>query len=464
MKDIAISIPFGMSARNYLRSKFYEELVKLYNVTIISPFAQDNEFRAEFQRPNVQFIQMQYISPGFTRKLWEKIFIKASHVAFTYRNNITSFKFKYLIDLRTQSRKLVFPFLLGYLFRSITFFWDKIKNLYLNILYDDSINAILRKYDLLILTHPIVIDEIILYANTDKRKTKVIAVPHSWDNLSSKGEMLFNPENLVVWFPYQIDEVNKWYPHIHKITPIGVLQHDYYYNNTDILLSENEFRKRLNISEDKHILTYICIGLHKKYYFNDPYDELSVLTRLCKDFAKPEFDKYHLIIRLPAKNGKEIYRNALNFNHVTIDEPDVAFDANKIVKWERDIGKTYFLGSIMKHSDLIINIASTTTIDSLPFNKKVIWALFDGEKGDSCPYLFSIRKMRDFEHLEFLSKSGFVEIVYSYEKLIRAITDSANCNFKTENYEKVKNRYLPLHDGMAYQRLLDLIKKVAETN
>ena len=53
---IIISVPFGRNARFLLSSEIYERIKNEYNVLLVSPFSNRENFVKEFGGPNVSFL------------------------------------------------------------------------------------------------------------------------------------------------------------------------------------------------------------------------------------------------------------------------------------------------------------------------------------------------------------------------------------------------------------------------
>ena len=100
------------------------------------------------------------------------------------------------------------------------------------------------------------------------------------------------------------------------------------------------------------------------------------------------------------------------------------------------------LGELMKHSDVVINLASTITIDAALFDTPIICINFDyfGQR----ELKYSVKKFYQFDHYAKLAKTKGFTLPNSLDDLISKITyQLANPNdLKTERLDIVKQQCL----------------------
>lgn len=192
---------------------------------------------------------------------------------------------------------------------------------------------------------------------------------HSWDNLLTKGIMLVRPDRLAVWNEIMKEEARS----IHHYDPDDVVitgpPHFDIYQDRNTFLSRKEFFENMGLDPAQKLITVTAAG-------PNPVDNTCILQMLEAmrergDFSEP----IQILFRTDP-----FY--ALNQRHLTVyrkfeEEHNVKVDyAGSIVSdrigWLPAKTDMVHLANTLKHSDIIVNIASTITIEAALVDRPVI--------------------------------------------------------------------------------------------
>jgi hypothetical protein len=121
-----------------------------------------------------------------------------------------------------------------------------------------------------------------------------------------------------------------------------------------------------------------------------------------------------LFVRPHPKDNFELYEKFQGRPFLTLQRPGRLATTND--KWNPTKEDMNGLGELMRYSDVVINTASTITIDAACFDTPVINVAFDGPENK--PFIESCRRFYDFEHYRNIVKTGGVKVAYSIEDLV----------------------------------------------
>lgn len=116
----------------------------------------------------------------------------------------------------------------------------------------------------------------------------------------------------------------------------------------------------------------------------------------------------------------------------------------------------------MKYSDIVINIASTITIDATCFDTPIINLAYDMKKDDS-EYIGSIERYYHYTHYKHVVETNAAKMVYSDSELFDAIKMylvDANIDRKNRQILVEKQTYkLDGKSGLRIaRRIIEIIK------
>jgi len=166
------------------------------------------------------------------------------------------------------------------------------------------------------------------------------------------------------------------------------------------------------------------------------------------------------MVRLHPKDLPELYKRFENRPEMVIQLPGRRAKTND--SWNPTREDMYGLAELMCYSDVVVNMASTITIDAAAFDTPVVNTAFDGYKEQ--PYLRSSRRYYDYEHYKRVVDTGGVKISYSLDELIRQIQEYLdNPKLDAEGRARIREEQSYKLDGKASERIAEfLIRYVRE--
>ena len=168
----------------------------------------------------------------------------------------------------------------------------------------------------------------------------------------------------------------------------------------------------------------------------------------------------HLLVRVHPRDDLGLYRRFENRPHVTIEKPVAhligAPGTPRFDEFSATRANRRHLAATLAYSDVLVNFASTTTIEACVFDTPVINIGFDEQPGLPAP--MSIRRYFRFEHYQPVLETGAAKVTASPGALIDAI--KAYLADRTRDQEARRNlaaRLCPFRDGHTGQRLARVV-------
>src|SRR5439155_12088299 len=114
---------------------------------------------------------------------------------------------------------------------------------------------------------------------------------------------------------------------------------------------------------------------------------------------------------------------------VTVDDPPARLSASPTLPPFDDVAPTSgdrrHLAATLAHSNVIVNVASTTTLEACVFDTPVVNVGFDGEA--DLPLPLSVRRYYRYEHYQPVLRAGAVRVASDPAELIGAVRDYLAC-------------------------------------
>lgn len=454
---IFITISRGSIVRNLLQNNFFDLIKKKFDkVVILSLAANDAEFLRQFQKDNVEVIPLldsrsnrwdQFVCNVNKYLGYNSSVAGRSRWGFYPGQNELHPALRYLkyLTLKIIFQPLTKVIVVRKLFQycDYLFFQKEIVADYRKLIKE-------RKPDLVFASSIVDETEVALLKAAKKEGVYTVAMPKSWDN-PSKRYFRVKPDKLVVWSPFMHEQVQKLQDYqSDEIAVIGIPQFDYYIDKSR-LVSREEFCKTLGLDPSRRILLY---GSEGSVTPDDPR-----VVEIVRDMIKnKELIKDCQVLVRPHYG----YRNdELKFKEYFNDNKDVIVDLNfKKTKfsdnWDYSRAQMdHFLNSLY-HCDVLMNVASTLTIDATAVNKPVILIWFDGyEKKD---YRHSVARLYEDDYLVDLISFNSVISAHSVDELRDAINKFlSNPTYLDNKRQQLRDYFCYKMDGQAGKRLFELL-------
>ena len=452
-KTLFILLDSGTAIRNILRTDIFHVLRKQSNLRIVifSPIVSQ-EFKQEFGGDNIVIKPYINCRPTFRQRIIR-----------TFKRDLWAFQTG--VRLYSMKRKRRF----GYGIR-IT-----LLRLIASIIFNGNMDTLLKSmiatdielfrqqdHEFFTKYNPDLIFCVTIYAKdpclelvANKNGTRIISLVHSWDNPTTKGPFLFNSDRLIVWNNILRDEVIQ----LHNIKPdqiriSGMPQSDIYLQK-DRFRSKIEFFEKWGLDANKKLLTY-STGAARLF----PMDKDIIAIMLEKIEAGSLSEPCQLLIRLHPKDTIEQFEQFRNIKDVIIQHPGRLSNTND--NWDPTIDDMFGLAELMCYSDVVINIASTISLDAVAFDTPVVNVTFDGIS--NLPYHISARRFYDLEHYANVVATGGIRLANNGDELIEEIQRYLlDPQHDRENRKRLCQEQLWKLDGKSGERvagfILDTLKE-----
>jgi len=422
---VGIVITDGVGYRNFVLSAFLVELAKKHSKIIIYSGLPKTCYDLELLPDSIEIKELQIFTESrttwFYRKLKEVAHMYLYRSYYGINNNLTRgypkkntkrgilTKIVYKIASKFNSEKSItyYERLQFNSFRN-----DKITKGYFNLLKEDNPN-------LLFFTHqrpPYLAPFLDCAKRLNIHSCSFI---FSWDNLASKGRMMGNFDSYLVWSNLMKDEMKIFYPNVNEtnIKVIGTPQFEPYVLDR-YKIDKEIFYKKFELDTSKKIICYSCadagIGA------ND-----SDCHRMDMNFIlKNEDLNLQLLVRTsPAEDGKRFEPLKEKFPQIKWNIPKwILTRSNHIESWSQripSIEDMIDLKSILKFSDVNVNMCSTMSLDFMLFDKPVINTVFGNENNG----LYNDQLFLNYVHFKYVIESKAVTIAKNETELHEQLSE-----------------------------------------
>ena len=280
-----------------------------------------------------------------------------------------------------------------------------------------------------------------------KRGIRVIGMVRSWDNLNNHGMLAVVPDRFIVQNRWLIDMAEKFQAvprgFIKKEDIVGLPHYDAYFDPSSVIKPREEFFREMNLDPNKKL---ILVGGSDFYYTENKLPE--TLNELVEGGLINEPVQFYFRPHPMSMFSVEDY-HLDNLDNVILDggsEDKKSFsDGDKLM-------------NLFYHSEIIINICSTLSIDAAVFKTPAICINFDDIES-SQSYWESVSRLYDsFDHYEKLIATGGVKLPDSKAQLAEDINSYLeNPELDSEGRQEIIDEFVAPFDGKASQRLAEKV-------
>jgi CDP-Glycerol:Poly(glycerophosphate) glycerophosphotransferase len=449
------SVPNGSSAGNVLRSGVLARVLDLVSdarVVLLSPLTSDAAFTTEFAHPRVTFeplpshvprglearllgvIQARYLEARTTETLRIKLAAGHSGTALRYRR------------LKALIGRVVAPHGDGRWYE-----WAD------RLVSDDGMHRLFARYSptlAAVSTPGLIFAEIPVLRTARQLGVPSIAVDLSWDNLTNKLFPIRRVDRLVVWNSTMRREASELhgYP-LEDVTVVGPPQFDSYFNGT-ARSTRAVFCRRVGLDPDRRLLTLTTIPAESYPRHDIVIDRL--LEAIRSGAIKQPCD---LLVRLHPRDDMRLYQKYAGTPHLAIEKPfRVSAKSGDGHAVDVTADNTRHLGDTMHHSDVVLNVASTISIEAAIFDTPVVNIAFDQDDAEARPLLNSPLRYYSYTHYQQIVRTGAVRIAHSAAEMIELINGYlADPSCDAMGRRRVVREQCEFTDGASAERLAQTI-------
>lgn len=254
-------------------------------------------------------------------------------------------------------------------------------------------------------------DDVALLRLAKKRGIPSVGMIKSWDNPTTKSFIRDIPDTVIVHTELLKEEVVQLFdvPR-ERVVVSGLPQYDLW-TDRSLLLSRDAFFAKIGADPAKRLLVYAAAG----DWMNQA--DADIVRFLSGAIISGTFGPAQLLVRLHPKYASTAEQLA-TLPHVIVERPGTHV-TKELVDWEYEDADTLHLMNTLAWSDVVMNTASTFTIDAAIFDKPIILIGYDGAR--QLPYDASVIRYYDREHMCQIMESGGATLVRSDVELAAAI-------------------------------------------
>jgi hypothetical protein len=415
---VFLSVPHGGAAGNVLRTGLIGRLLDAHEgceIVVFSPLVKDPAFVGEFEQPRVRFedlpphrpgglegrlmalVQASYIDSGVTES------VKIRRQEAVARKTIRWIRAKRLLAstiapsiVRRESRYELID-------RAISHPWAE---------------ELFERYRpaLLVTSNPgLIFSEIPMLRTAVRRRVRSMAVDPSWDNFTNKLIPVRRVDRLIVWndlMKQQAIEFHGYQPDAVRIA--GTPQWDLYFKDGTLSTREAFFRQ-VGADPSRKLVT-LTTTPRELYPHHD-----HVLRVLIRAMAAGAWKHdAQVLVRLHPRDDRDAYAEFERVPHVIIEKPFRAtVRAGDGLAIDVTADNQRHLANTMRHSDVVVNVASTLAIEAAIFDTPVVNVSFDGEHESE--WVRSARRYYRFTHYVNITRQGAVRVAETPGQMVEAI-------------------------------------------
>jgi hypothetical protein len=420
MRTVFLAVPAGHNVANLLRGSFLPTLVAQtgLHVVILSPFSVDPRFTAEFERPRVSFEVLRGHRPGRLERIADSVLSER----FLLETSLTAPRLQRDRDrlLNPWGGRRVLAALKGVAARLPVSrsAWFRTVEAWVPRAQYSPLFAKYRPSLVVTATAGFLLAEVPLIAAARTHGVPTVAADLGWDNLSSKYRPLRPVDFLIVWNDTMRDEAVRYHGYApDRVAVAGAAQFDPYFRDEPIEPRE-EFLCRIGADPTRKLVTLAT----------PPNTMYPAAGRLVEMLAATISDggigpAAQLLVRVHPRDDLEAYRTFRDRPHLRIEKPVAhmqavdGIPAYDVFAPTRDDRR--HLAATLAHSDVLVNFASTTTIEACIFDTPVVNVGFDNEL--DLPLPLSIRRYYTYEHYRPIVELGAARVAAGPEALIAEV-------------------------------------------
>jgi CDP-glycerol:poly(glycerophosphate) glycerophosphotransferase len=416
---VFVSVPHGSSAGNMLRTGLVRRILEANRdaeITLVSPLVEDPGFVHEFQHPRVRFeplpphrvagfearlmslIQASYLDSGLT----EAVRIR--------RQEAVAKKTIRFIRAKRLLASVVAPSIVRKESR-----YDLVDRFVSHPLAEQLFNR--YRPTLLVVSSPgLILAEVPLLRTAARSGVPSVAVDASWDNFTNKVLPVRRVDRLVVWntlMKQQAAELHGYRPEQVRVT--GTPHWDLYFRGHGS--ARDVFLRRIGADPSRKLITLTTTPLELYPHYDHV---LRVLIGAMQDRRWPS--PCQILVRVHPRDSLERYRQFVEVPHVMVEKPfRTTVKASDGLSADITPESQQHLADTLRHSDVVLQVASTIAIEAAIFDTPVVNISFDGE--EPCEFVRSARRYLQFTHFANVVRHDAMRLATTPAELVEAVAE-----------------------------------------
>lgn len=451
---VFISIPHGTSAGNVLRSGALLDRLREFDpalqIVLLTPLVRDPAFVREFQRPGVRMVdQPPHVPAGLEARLHSLV-----QARFLSQGRTESVRIR-MQEARANGiiRWLPLKALVGHAILT-PFQHGSPYDLSDRLVAHPEMDRLFDQYRpaLVVCANPgLVFSEIPLLRTAKRRGVRTMVVDASWDTFTNKLLPVRRVDRLLAWNDIVKDQAVRLhgYP-TEAVRVTGAPQFDGHFT-PQVRASREEFFTRVGADPGRQLIV-VTTTPRSLYRHHD-----HVLRVLARAIESGRLGYAQVLVRLHPRDEIEAYREFEGAPHIIVEKPfrptvavadGLAVDV--MPEHQRHLGDT------LAHADVVVNVASTITIEACIFDTPVVNIAFDGPEGE--PWVRSARRYYRFTHYVNILDRRAVRVAETPGELVEAVARYlANPALDAEGRRQVVLDQCQFTDGRSALRVVDAV-------
>ena len=383
-------------------------------IVLLSPMARDAAFVREFERPGVRLIDLPPHQPsGLEGRLLA--IVQAGYLS---RGQTESVRIR-LQEARAAGtiRWLGVKGLIGRLLVEPLIRNGSRYALSDRLISDPEMERLFDTYQpvLVVAANPgLVFSEVPLIRTARRRGIPSMAIDPSWDNFTNKLIPVRQVDRLVVWNDLMKEQAVSLHGYDESaIRVAGAPQFDPHFR-AGARTPREQFFTRIGADPARKLIV-LTTTPRWLYRHHD-----HVLNALVGALNSGALGHAQILVRLHPRDEVEAYQAFANVPHVIIEKPfrDTVTVADGLAidvmpEHQRHLGDT------LCYADVVVNVASTISIEACIFDTPVVNISFDGP--DPSPFVSSARRYYSFTHYVNITRHHAVRVAASPHEMIEQV-------------------------------------------
>jgi hypothetical protein len=286
---------------------------------------------------------------------------------------------------------------------------------------------------------------------------RTIALIPSWDNISTKNRLTFTYDAYIVWSERSRHELRHYYPNTNSVPVfvVGAPQFDVFFNRR-FFLSREEFCETQGLRPELPIIVY-AIG--SPNFLQERYGAVDLAERV----VAGDLGNVQMIVRPhPIHDRLEMAGLFHKFGPRVVLQKTADAETELTVRSQDELDVTEWVNTF-RHADVVVNLASTVTVDAAICDRPVVNLDYDPQPGRP-----NQRLVRDvnhvWSHFKPIAESGGVWLVNDLRETMDAIRGYlADPSLHRAGRRWIAKNVCQYLDGRCSRRLANAVLQVASS-
>jgi len=263
-------------------------------------------------------------------------------------------------------------------------------------------------------TGPFQFEQPAIFTAAKRLGIPTLAYIPSWDNVSTKNRMVFKYDGYIVWNEQNKAELLDVYPHARSVPVyvVGAPQFDVFYLDR-FKTDRATFCEEQRLQADRKIIVY---SLGSPNFLKEHHGA----TEMARRVKAGHFGNAQMLVRPhPIHDNAEMRGIFAEFG------PNVRFQSTPnagrdLIRRTQDESQIVDWVNTFRHADVVVNLASTVTVDAAICDTPVVNLDFDPQP-DSLDQALIKDVNHKWNHFKPIAESGGVWLVNNFDELENAV-------------------------------------------